>query len=454
MSFDKPLLEKKLETIKEPFSEFVGAQTTASLILVGALLAGLILANSPYAHAFETLIHYRVGLVWGDRVLDWTLLHLVNDGLIALFFFLIGLEVKREFIAGELQDPRRQGLLLSAALGGMALPALLYLAVNLSSSEGVPDGWGIPMATDTALAMGVLAALAARVPRALVAFLVGVAVIDDIGAILVIALFYTESLAWGALAATAGLLLLLALLNLGGFRHPLVYALVGLALWGAIVQSGVHASIAGVIVALTVPARPRIRPRRWRRVVRRKVDALPSEVPPEQVLGDEAVHARISEVEQAARDATTPVRRWENALDLPVSLLILPLFAFLNAGIEITPALLQGMLGDPVAIGIALGLIAGKPAGLLLGIRLGQWLGLASRPPELTTQRLLGLGMLAGIGFTMSTFIAHLALGADTTELGRAKLAILCASLLAAVAGYLMLRTGDTAAASGQGEDA
>jgi NhaA family Na+:H+ antiporter len=248
-------LEKQVDGLREPFAAFIGAQTTASAFLMIALFAALVAANSPYANDLEAIQHFSLGIVFGQHTIQWSLLHVVNDGLIALFFFLIGLEVKRELIAGELQDSNRVGLLISAAVGGMGIPAGLYLALNTGFPGGVVSGWGIPMATDTAIAMGVLAALASRVPKSVVAFLVGVAIIDDIGAILVIAFVYTEQFAWNALVIAGLLLLLLLLLNLAGFRHPYIYALVGIGLWGAIVQSGIHASIAGVIVAATVPAR-------------------------------------------------------------------------------------------------------------------------------------------------------------------------------------------------------
>ncbi|MGB5775096.1 MAG: Na+/H+ antiporter NhaA, partial [Sedimenticolaceae bacterium] len=256
----KPELEKQVDRLREPFSAFIGAQITASTLLLIALLAALAFANSPYADELKAIQQFSLRFGFGDQTFDWSLLHLVNDGLIALFFFLIGLEVKREFIAGELQDADRVGLLLCAAVGGMVVPAAFYLAINIGHAEGVVGGWGIPMATDTAIAIGVLAALAARVPKSVVAFLVGVAIIDDIGAILVIAFVYTEQLAWDAVATAGLLLLLLLVINRAGVRHPLLYGAAGVALWVAIVQSGIHASIAGVIVAIAVPARPRIRP--------------------------------------------------------------------------------------------------------------------------------------------------------------------------------------------------
>mgnify|MGYP001829193320 FL=1 len=256
----KPELEKQVDKLRGPFSSFTQAQTTASAFLLLALIASLLIANSGYGYELTAIRHLSLRFGIGDRSFEWSLLHLVNDGLIALFFFLIGLEIKRELVAGELQDMMRVGLLLSAAIGGMVVPAGLYLAINANSDGGMISGWGIPMATDTAIAIGVLAALGARIPKSVVAFLVGVAIIDDIGAILVIAFVYTESLSWNAVAVAGLLILCLLMLNRAGFRHPYIYVFVGVGLWAAIVQSGIHASIAGVIVAATVPARPRIKP--------------------------------------------------------------------------------------------------------------------------------------------------------------------------------------------------
>ncbi|MGB5741001.1 MAG: Na+/H+ antiporter NhaA [Sedimenticolaceae bacterium] len=436
----KPELEKQVDRLREPFSAFIGAQITASTLLLIALLAALAFANSPYADELKAIQQFSLRFGFGDQTFDWSLLHLVNDGLIALFFFLIGLEVKREFIAGELQDADRVGLLLCAAVGGMVVPAAFYLAINVGHAEGVVSGWGIPMATDTAIAIGVLAALAARVPKSVVAFLVGVAIIDDIGAILVIAFVYTEQLAWDAVATAGLLLLLLLVLNRAGVRHPLLYGAAGVALWVAIVQSGIHASIAGVIVAIAVPARPRIRPDKLKREVESVVSSVDSEADHLKVLGETKTHRRITEVEKLAQEATTPLRRWENSLELPVALLVLPLFAFLNAGVVVNTMALNGLLIDPVALGIIGGLVLGKPLGILAGVWLGERIGIAKRPDELSQRRLLGIGLIAGIGFTMSTFIAHLALAPGSATSESAKLAILTASFIAAVSGFLVLR--------------
>jgi NhaA family Na+:H+ antiporter len=436
----RPDLERQVDKLRGPFAAFVKAQTTASGLLLLALLMSLVLANSPLAGLYTELQHYRVGLHVGERAFDWSLLHFVNDGLIAVFFFLIGLEVKRELLAGELQDRARVRLLLGAALGGMLLPACIYLGINALAPDGEVHGWGIPMATDTALAIGVLAALGARAPRSVVAFLVGLAILDDIGAILVIALFYTERLALEPLAVALALLLVKMLFNRAGIRHPFVYMSGAILLWLAIVQSGIHASIAGVIAAATVPARPRIKPDAMKRRLREAVADVPADPQPEHVLGEAQTHRQITEVERLAQESTTPVRRWENGLELPVALIVLPLFVFLNAGIPISSQDLFGSFSEPVALGILLGLVVGKPAGILAGVWLSERLAGARRPPELTFQRLLGVGLLAGVGFTMSTFIANLALGVGSAALQTAKLAIVMASAVAATAGYLALR--------------
>ncbi len=434
-------LQRQLDRLRDPFSKFVGAQSTASALLLLALFAALFMANSPWRESYEALKHFPLGLLIGGEAFEWSLRHLVNDGLIALFFLLIGLEFKRELLAGELTDPARVRFLAAAAIGGMVFPALIYLSINLFSADGQVDGWGIPMATDTALAIGVLMALGPRVPKAVIAFLVGLAIIDDIGAILVIALFYTEQISISALLLAAGLLIVLLLFNRAGLRHPLLYAAGGVLLWIAIVQSGIHASIAGVVVAATVPARPRIRPSSVPHKVRGMVEETFPVADERAVLADARTHERITRLEELAQAATTPLRRWESVLELPVALIVLPLFVFLNAGIPVDAAAFGAAFADPVSLGVMLGLVVGKPVGILGGVLLAELSGWVRRPAELSRRSLLGAGLLAGIGFTMSTFIANLALGEDVAEMALAKLGILMASAIAAVAGYLVLRS-------------
>lgn len=440
MTIDKPLLEQKVDSLREPFRAFFQAQTTASACLILALAAAMIAANSPLAAEYLALRRIELGLIYGENAVTWSLLHFVNDGLIALFFLLIGLEVKRELIAGELSEPQRVRLLFSAAIGGMALPAAIYLLINgvLGGSEF--RGWGIPMATDTAIAIGVLAALGAAVPRSLVAFLIGVAIVDDLGAMIVIAAAYTENLSWPALLAAVALFAAMLSFNRAGLRHPVIYGLVGVVLWLAIVRSGVHASIAGVAVAAAVPARPRITPGSLKRNVDGAVGELPDDSRAEEVLAKPETHRKIARVETLARVATTPLRRWEDSLQLPVALFVLPLFAFLNAGLPIGIEELAAVVSEPVGLGVLIALLVGKPVGLLGGVWLAERGGWASRPSSLTWRHLFGVGLVAGIGFTMSTFIAHLALTGAETDLAVAKLAIVVASTIAAAGGYCVLR--------------
>ena len=445
----KPDLERQVDKLREPFRAFVSAQTTASAFLVLAMGVALWLANSRFAADYQALQQFPLGLVYGETQVVWPLLHLVNDGVIALFFFLIGLEIKRELLVGELRDGARARLLLSAALGGMLVPAALYLAINAGMDGGHVHGWAIPMATDTAIAIGVLAALGSRIPRSVAAFLVGVAIVDDIGAILVIALVYTEGLNLTALVVAAVFLSFLILLNRAGFRTPALYATAGIGLWIAIVHSGIHASIAGVIVAAAVPARPRLRPAALGRRIGGIVAKVSAAVRPQAVLAEAHTHQRITQVERLARASTTPLRRWEAGLELPVALLVLPLFAFLNAGVRIDLDTVFGMFGNPVLLGTVAGLVVGKPVGILLGVWLGTRTGWAVPPPGLTTGRLAGIGLLAGVGFTMSTFIANLALGKGTDGLAGAKFAIVVASAISALAGYTVLRLVSERAANG-----
>jgi Na+:H+ antiporter, NhaA family len=436
-------LQRQLGRLRIPFSKFIGAQSTASALLLLALFAALFMANSTWRDSYETLTRYPLGLLIGGDAFEWSLRHLVNDGLIAFFFLLIGLEFKRELLVGELTDPARMRFLGVTAAGGMVLPALLYLLINLFSDAGQVRGWGIPMATDTAIAIGVLMALGSRVPKAVFAFLIGLAIIDDIGAILVIALFYTEHISLTALLAAAGLLAALLFFNRAGLRHPLVYAAGGVLLWIAIVRSGIHASIAGAVIAAAVPARPRIRPDALPRKVQGVVEKTFPVRDEGEVLADARTHERITRLEELAQAATTPLRRWENVLELPVALIVLPLFVFLNAGIPIDGTALRAAFVEPVSLGVMIGLVVGKPCGILAGVFLGELTGWARRPAELSRYRLLGAGLLAGIGFTMSTFIANLALGEDGESIVLAKLGILLASTIAAIAGYLVLRAAD-----------
>lgn len=433
-------LERRFEQLTEPFNRFVSNQVSGAILLLAATLAALLFANTSLHPVYAGLEKIEAGVFFQDFELSKSLHHWVNDGLMVLFFFLLGLEIKREIMAGELRSFSRASTVLLAALGGMLFPALLYTAFNLGSETS--GGWGVPMATDTAFALGALALLGKQVPAGLKVFLVALAIVDDIGAIVVIALFYTDTLnldmLWLAVAV-AGVLLLL---NRLGVRQPLPYLAVSIVLWYAVLQSGIHATIAGVIAALAIPARPRLHPWFLARKLREAadtMDGIDKHNPRDHLLGDTEKHGVIEAVESRAKDTQTPLRSWEITLERPVSLLVVPLFAFLNAGVVLSMETASGMLDSPMAWGIVAGLLAGKPAGILLMSWLATRLGWGSLPSGVTLMHLAGLGLLAGMGFTMSIFVAGLSFGGQAELLTQAKASIMLATTLAGVLGIVWL---------------
>jgi len=309
--------EKKLEDIMSPFQRFTHDQTTGSILLIICTLAALLIANSTLARGYESLLLTETGLVFGDWSLTMSLRHWINEGLMSLFFFVLGLEIKRELLVGELRGVRRSLPMIAAALGGMLVPALLYTA--FTAGTPLVHGWGIPMATDTAFAVGVLALLRKHIPAGLTAFLTALAILDDLGAILVIAVFYTRTLNLSFLAAAAVLLVILIILNMLGMRRPSVYFLVGGLVWLAMLGSGVHATVAGVLVALTVPARPKRGPDWFVNQTHELADEFASleRESARPLLGEEAQHAVAEQVQDTVEKATTPLQRWEGYLETP-----------------------------------------------------------------------------------------------------------------------------------------
>lgn len=369
-----------------PFVEFFDAEASGGIVLMIAALAALLLANSPWSADYFRVWQINLGM----PLILW-----INDGLMAVFFFLVGLEIKREILVGELASARQAALPIFAALGGMVVPALIYVAVNAGQPSA--RGWGVPMATDIAFALGVLNLLGKRVPLALKVFLAAVAIVDDLGAVIVIALFYSGSMQWAYLAGAAAILAALFLLNRFGVRHWAAYILPGFVLWFFFLQSGVHATIAGVLLAMTIPARS---------------PTIPS--------------------------SEMPLERIEHALQKWVGYLIMPIFAFANAGVALSGQA-GAALGSAPGLGTILGLILGKPLGVCAASYLAVKTGIAELPKGVVWRQMAGVGVLAGIGFTMSLFIAELAFK-DETHLVAAKVAILVASLIAGTAGFLLLR--------------
>jgi NhaA family Na+:H+ antiporter len=419
--------ERTLDRLVTPFEEFIHRQTTSGMILLAMSVVAVVLANSPLRDAYLHLTHTPVAFRIGGAALEMTWLHLVNEGLMVFFFFIVGLEIKRELWVGELSEPRKALLPILAALGGMLTPALFYMFLNPTGDFA--RGWGIPMATDIAFCVSALVLLGRRIPQALTIFLVSLAIVDDIGAVIVIAVFYTQSihlpsLGWAALAFAV-----LVAFNLSGIRRTLPYALAGGVLWILMFQSGVHATITGILVAFCTPARARYSPVSFLANLEELIARYrKSSGEDKNVLANMELQSVLNRLDDELRLADSPLRRMENRMHLPVALLVIPLFALTNAGIEMEWGSIAGTLRHPVTLGVV--------SGLFLGIRLG-WVSL---PSGVTLRHLLGVGLLGGIGFTMSIFIAELSFPDDREALLMAKSGIMLASLLSALAGYLWLR--------------
>ena len=430
--------EKSFDKIFTPFEEFIHRQTTSGLLLMGMAVLALVLANGPLSEAYQHIVHTYISIGVGDWALKMTLHHWINDGLMALFFFVVGLELKREFLVGELAKPGNAVLPIAAAVGGMVVPALIYFAINPDGAAAL--GWGIPMATDIAFAIGALALLASRVPKALITFLVALAIVDDLGAVMVIAVFYTDTIALGPLAAAGGLFALLLVFNLGGIRKTLPYFIVAVLLWYALLQSGVHATLAGILGALSVPATPKYNPERFSEHVAelmRRFNA--SNQPGKSIMTNDALRAVVQTLENGVHSVEAPLQRLEHVWHMPVAYLVIPIFALANAGIPLTFGSLDETLTHPVMLGVSLGLVLGKFVGITGASWLVLKLGVAEMPKDTRFTQIAGVSLLAGIGFTMSIFVAQLGFEGNDQLLLMAKTGILAASLLAGVAGFIWL---------------
>lgn len=369
---------------------FLHGQASAGLVLMAAALIALVVANSSLAGGYQALLHAKLGPL--------SLEHWVNDGLMALFFLLVGLEIKREMLDGQLASWPRRILPGLAAVGGMAVPAAIYLAFNRGPSAA---GWAIPAATDIAFALGVIGLLGSRVPASLRVFLAALAIIDDLGAVVVIALFYTAQVSLADLAGAAAVLAGLVALNRWGVQRLAVYLLLGVALWVLVFRSGLHATLAGVLLAMTIPLKP--------------TPGRPDEEP------------------------GSPLHRLEGGLHLPVSFLIVPVFGLANAGVPVLQLPAEALVA-PVTVGVVLGLLVGKVLGVYLFSALAIRLGLADMPAHAGRLQMLGVALLCGIGFTMSLFITLLAFPAAPILQAEAKLGILVGSFVSGLLGYLLLR--------------
>ena len=432
------VLQRGLENIHGPFSSFIRAQTTTSWFLLLATIVALWWANSDYYSTYQNLTHTSIGFFLGDFKLYASLKHIINDGLMVIFFFLLGLEIKREVLAGELARPDNRRMLILCAIGGMVCPAAIYSLFNWSLDS--QTGWGIPMATDTAFALGVLTIVRKHIPGSLLAFLVGLAIVDDVGAIVVIAVFYTQDLSILHLLSAFALIAFLALGNYAGVRQTYFYIIVGIATWWMMLKSGIHPTFAGVAIAFTVPARPKLTSEKLLDKAKTTINSMQEQSKSVDVLGSRTDHEQVLEVRNFAERATTPLRRWEDTLALPVALFILPLFVLTNAGVPFSLTSFIESLQHPTGLGIIVGLVLGK----FIGISGACWLGLRYKigclPDGVNLHDVIGVSLIAGIGFTMSTFIATLGFDSQPVHLQSAKSSILVASLLSAILGVLYIR--------------
>ena len=430
--------EKAFKKVSTPFEHFLHAQTTTGFVLMFMTIFALILANSPMTETYAHFFHTKVDLTVGSWELSHTIHHWINDGLMAIFFFIIGLEIKREVLVGELSNIKVAILPILAAIGGMVFPALIYFGIN-AGTEGA-GGWGIPMATDIAFAISALVLLGKRVPPALVTFLVALAIVDDLGAVLVIALFYTEQIHMLPLGLAGGAFLILVLFNRFGIHMILPYFIVGLFMWFFMFESGVHATIAGVIAALAIPSKPKRAPGSFRQDTKVLLDEYDSYPIDDQHGMSERQKAILIKIEDSINDIGTPAARLEHDLHLPVALIVIPLFALANAGIAIDFSSIGTTIMTPVSMGIIAGLILGKVLGIFGVAWLAIKLKIATLPQGSSMNQVFGVAFLGGIGFTMSIFVADLAFVGSPDLVFQAKVGILAASLFAGLFGYSWLR--------------
>jgi NhaA family Na+:H+ antiporter len=435
-------IEKPLGVqVRNLFQRFTRLQASGGILLLISTLLALIWANSPWAHSYFELWDTTLSITLGGLSISEHLLEWVNDGLMVIFFFVVGLEIKRELTIGELASPRRAAMPIMAALGGMLLPAAIYTALNAGTEDA--SGWAIPMATDIAFTLGILTLLGSRVPLSLKVFFTALAIADDLGAVLVIALFYSQEIHLSVLAVAGIILLALIGLNMAGVRRPLPYGLLGIGLWLAFLESGIHPTIAGVLLAFTIPTRSQAQPQAFLAQCTAVLGGIDTPAGSQEGSVVEMMdttdrqQAAAHTLEAIAERMQTPAQRMEHSVTPWATYLILPLFALANAGVALSGNVAQAVT-SPVGIGIILGLLVGKPLGITLFSWLAIRIGVAEMPARVKWSQLISATFLAGIGFTMSIFIANSAFS-NPSMLSTAKIGILIGSLLAATIGAILL---------------
>lgn len=432
--------KEPIEVLLKPINEFLHQEASGGILLMVCTVIALVWANTALAHTYHDLWHTHFIVSLGSLLtLDYSIHYWINDGLMAIFFFTVGLEIKRELLVGELSSMQKASLPIAGALGGMIIPAILYTIFN-SGGEGA-SGWGIPMATDIAFVVGIMALLGPRVPLTLKIFVLALAIADDIGAVLVIAIFYTSEISVTALVVAAIVLVILFVINKLGTKSLIPYTILGIILWLAFLKSGVHATIAGVLLAFTIPAVSRYDTNKFSEKVKQLIKSFDETGDHwKNVLNNSDRQHDVLAIEESCEKILTPLQRFEHNLHPWVSFLIIPVFALANAGVTLSGLDIIDSLLSPVSLGIIAGLFIGKQFGIFAFSFIAVKLKMASLPEGVNWKNLYGAGILAGIGFTMSLFIAGLAFN-NPELLDLSKIGILTGSLLSGIFGFVFLKT-------------
>ena len=426
----------RIRTLLQPFQRFFQIEASGGIVLMVFTIIALFWANSPWAESYKELWHTKLTIGLGSFKLSKDLHHWINDGLMAIFFFVVGLEIKRELLAGELSSIKQASLPIAAAIGGMVLPALIFVTVNQNPETEL--GWGIPMATDIAFSLGILSLLGKRVPLSLKVFLVAFAIVDDLGAVMIIALFYSQQIYWTYLLIGLSLIILLIIFNKLEIISVHPYMAVGWVIWFLFLKSGIHPTIAGVLIAFTIPVNRTINLKTFRTHMQENLDFFfkTNDKNNKITLSHEQL-AAISNMDDRLFHVQSPVQRLEHELHGFVTYIVMPIFALANAGVVLKGAQFSDIFSNVSGV-IELSLVVGKVLGVFVFSWLSVKLGLAALPPNVKWKHILGLGFLGGMGFTMSLFIANLAFTSEAL-LNPAKIGILAGSLIAGIVGYFSL---------------
>lgn len=432
--------KERIEILLKPINEFLHQEASGGIILMICTVIALVWANSSWSDSYHHLWHTHLTMNLGSLLsLDYTIHHWINDGLMAIFFFTVGLEIKRELLVGELSSLQKASLPIAGAIGGMVAPALFYVIFN-SGGEGV-NGWGIPMATDIAFVVGIMALLGPRIPLTLKIFVLALAIADDIGAVLVIAIFYTAEISITALIIAGIVLVILAVLNKLGTKSLIPYTILGIILWLAFLKSGIHATIAGVLLAFTIPASSRYNTQKFSDKIKQLISKFDSSgEESENVLSNQNRQTSVMAIEESCEKVLTPLQRFEHGLHPWVAFLIIPVFALANAGVTLAGLDILAALFSPISLGIIIGLFVGKQFGIFAFSFVAVKMKFASLPEGVNWKNLYGAGILAGIGFTMSLFIAGLAFN-DPNLIDLSKIGVLTGSLLSGIVGFVFLKS-------------